>query len=116
VAFIEGSATLVAVTLPVPPAAGAVNTPAGVIVPNDVVQITELFAAPWIAAVNWTWFAGAGVAVAGETMIEVTIELVGLARPTQPLDHKVIGTIKDNKSIRAVLFPGVLICFFSFSL
>lgn len=43
VADFEGSATLVAVILPDPPAAGAVNTPEAEIAPIEAVQVTESF-------------------------------------------------------------------------
>jgi hypothetical protein len=67
------SATLVAVIFPVPPVAGAVNTPAAVIVPIVVVQVTPWFVVlPWIVALNWTVALGAGVATAGETTMELT--------------------------------------------
>jgi hypothetical protein len=72
-ADLVGSATLVAVILPTPPAGGAVNTPAAVIVPIDAVQVTESFVvAPWIATVNCTVARGAGVATAGSTTIDET--------------------------------------------
>jgi hypothetical protein len=48
-----GFAMLVATIVPVPPAAGAVNKPAGVIDPIEAVHVTAVFALPpGIAAVN----------------------------------------------------------------
>lgn len=52
-ANLVGSATLVAVTVPVVAAAGAVKVPVELIAPNVEVQVTEsLVVAPWTAAVN----------------------------------------------------------------
>ena len=53
VADLVGSAMLVAVIVPRPPADGAVNTPVVLIVPMEAVQVTpSLVVAPCIAAVN----------------------------------------------------------------
>ena len=53
VADFVGSATLVAVIVPRPPVGGAVNTPAVLIVPIEVAQVTpSLAVVPCTAAVN----------------------------------------------------------------
>jgi hypothetical protein len=73
VADFVGSATLVATIVPTVPFAGAVKTPAPLIVPIVEVHVTESFVvAPWIAAVNWALALGARSATAGDTKIEDT--------------------------------------------
>jgi hypothetical protein len=80
----------VAVTVPVPPLAGAVNIPVVVIVPMVAVQVTELpVVAPGIAAVNCVVPLAATAAVAGDTIIEVAagavvVDDLAAPTPTQP--------------------------------
>lgn len=72
VADFVGSATLVATIVPMP-LTGAVKTPVAEIVPIEAAQVTASFVvAPWIAAVNWTFALGAGVATGGDTTIDAT--------------------------------------------
>jgi hypothetical protein len=86
VADFVGSATLVAVIVIVPPLAGAVKTPALVIVPVEAIQVTELFVVvPWIAAVNWALAPAATEVAAGETTTELTaFGAIALPMPTHP--------------------------------
>jgi hypothetical protein len=68
------SATLVAVTVAVPAAAGAVYSPVELIVPGDAFQLTDLFdALPCTVAVNWAVPPVATEVVAGVTETEVTL-------------------------------------------
>jgi hypothetical protein len=101
-ADLVGSATLVAMIIPVPPVAGAVNMPAPVMLPIVAVHVTELLAAvPWIAAVNCTLALGAGVAAAGETAIELTGELDGLddaPTPTHPDAQSIVEASETNNT------------------
>jgi len=53
VADLVASAALVAVTLYVPAAEGAVYIPVLVTVPPEAVQVVAVFAVPLTAAVNW---------------------------------------------------------------
>lgn len=75
-----------AVIVPVPPLAGAVNIPVVVIVPMVAVQVTELpVVAPGIAAVNCVCPLAATAAVAGDTIMEVAegaVVVDDLAAPT----------------------------------
>jgi len=116
-----GSATLVAVILPLPPVAGAVNTPAVVIDPIVAAHVTDsLVVDPWIAAVNWTFALGAGEATAGEIVIELTSGVVDEAAPcngsmtarcaasvmndTLPSTFPVLDA--KNFTLKLVLFPA----------
>jgi hypothetical protein len=68
-----GSATLVAVTTPVPALDDAVYVPVDVMVPNEADHVTPvLLVAPWTVAVNWTLVLGAGDAREGEIVTDVT--------------------------------------------
>ena len=83
-----GSATLVAIIVPVPALVGAVNTPVLLIVPIEVVQVTALFVVvPWMAAVNCVLPLSVEEAVFGDTTTEVTPTLeawVAVLTPTHP--------------------------------
>jgi hypothetical protein len=65
------SATLVAVTVAEPAAAGAVNRPAGVIVPDEAVQVTAVFVAPCTFATKETVPLVETVEVVGEITTDV---------------------------------------------
>jgi len=68
-----GTATVVATIMPVPLVAGAVKTPALVMVPIEAVQVTEpLLVAPWIAAINCNLPPGSGDAATGTESIVPT--------------------------------------------
>jgi hypothetical protein len=65
------SATLVAVTVAEPAAAGAVNRPARVIVPDEAVQVTAVFVAPCTFAAKETVPPVETLEVVGEITTEV---------------------------------------------
>jgi hypothetical protein len=97
VADLVGSATLVAVILPVTRVAGAVKTPPLVMLPTDAVQVTALpEAVPWIAAVNCTLELMGGDTIAGDTAIELTGPLppIDFPKPTQPEAHAMVEAKK----------------------
>jgi len=78
----DGSATLVAVTVPVAVLAGAVYIPLAVIVPVVAVHVTAPFVvAPCTAAVNWTFALGDGAADDGVTDTDVTLGLADIPLP-----------------------------------
>jgi len=112
VADFVGSATLVAMTMPVTRFAGAVKTPALVMLPTDAVQVTALLVVvPWIAAVNCTFALGAGETADGETAIEVTPRLdvvEDFPTPTQP-DSESIVEARQAISARTWVSRGSLI-------
>jgi len=67
------SATLVALTVAVPALAGAVNSPDGVMLPNEAFQVTDLLEVdPWTDAVKESVPLVADLAEAGEIVTEVT--------------------------------------------
>lgn len=70
-ADLVASATLVAVTVAEPAAAGAVNRPAEVIVPDEAVQVTAVFVAPCTFAAKETVPLVETLAVVGEIATEV---------------------------------------------
>ena len=73
VADLVGSATLVAVTTPVPAVDGAVKSPEGVIVPIEAAHVTDsLLPEPLTLAVNCTVASVDAEADGGDTTTEVT--------------------------------------------
>ena len=101
-----GSATLVAVIVPVPALVGAVKTPAVLMLPIEAVQVTALFVVvPRIAAVNCVLPLNAEEAVVGDTATELTPTLGGLAVliPIHP-DTQTIVSAKRLQSAN-VRFP-----------
>lgn len=81
-ADLVGSATLVAVTVPVVDEEGAVNMPPAVIVPVEAVHVTASFVVlPCTAAVNCTFALGAGEAADGVTDTDATLGLADVPLP-----------------------------------
>jgi hypothetical protein len=99
-----GSATLCAVTRPTPPAIGAVNTPAWVIVPIVVDHVTAwLEVAPWSRAANLIVPPGAGVETSGETWTVLTI---GVVVDPAPLSGNDVG--RCPASVTMLTVPDTL--------
>jgi hypothetical protein len=96
-----GSATLVAVTVPVAAEAGAVYMPPAVIVPAVALHITASFVVlPCTAALNCTFALGAGEAAVGVTDTDATLGLADV-----PLPFRDITTGRCSASVMIARLP-----------
>lgn len=104
VADLEGSATLVAVTVNVPGVVSAVNKPEAEILPPVAVHVTPVLALPVTLAVNCCVDPEATVVVAGEMEMVTVVApgfsgVVAAVTPPQPV-FRIVATTKSTSSSR----------------